>query len=110
MANLRAGLIGLGMMGRHHARNLRSIEGVDLVAVADAAGDPHGLAGGLEVLDGVMVGERTNLAWRCHPRMGIRGNWQMCYHGGSTPPDHDIWWRLRNFALARRYIGPAVRG
>lgn len=53
MANLRAGLIGLGMMGRHHARNLRSIEGVDLVAVADAAGDPHGLAGGLEVLDGV---------------------------------------------------------
>lgn len=53
MANLRAGLIGLGMMGRHHARNLRSIEGVDLVAVADAAGDPHDLAGGLEVLDGV---------------------------------------------------------
>ncbi|MHA6513691.1 Gfo/Idh/MocA family protein [Tessaracoccus sp. Z1128] len=50
MANLRAGLIGLGMMGRHHARNLRSIDGVDLVAVADAAGDPHGLAGDLEVL------------------------------------------------------------
>ena len=33
MANLRAGLIGLGMMGRHHARNLRAIDGVDLVAV-----------------------------------------------------------------------------
>ncbi|HSO69880.1 MAG TPA: Gfo/Idh/MocA family oxidoreductase [Arachnia sp.] len=53
MANLRAGLIGLGMMGRHHARNLRSIDGVDLVAVADAAGDPHGLAGDLEVLPNV---------------------------------------------------------
>lgn len=50
MANLRAGLIGLGMMGRHHARVLRSIEGVDLVAVADPGGDPHGVAGGLEVL------------------------------------------------------------
>ncbi|MGO4957471.1 Gfo/Idh/MocA family protein [Luteococcus sp. Sow4_B9] len=49
MANLRAGLIGLGMMGRHHARNLRSIDGVDLVGVADAMGDPHGVAGGLEV-------------------------------------------------------------
>lgn len=49
MGNLRAGLIGLGMMGRHHARNLRSIDGVDLVAVADPAGDPHGLAGGLDV-------------------------------------------------------------
>lgn len=47
--NLRAGLIGLGMMGRHHARNLRAIDGVDLVGVADAMGDPHGVAGGLEV-------------------------------------------------------------
>ena len=36
MANLRAGLIGLGMMGRHHARVLRSLDGVELVAVADA--------------------------------------------------------------------------
>lgn len=53
MANLRAGLIGLGMMGRHHARNLRAIDGVDLVAVADAQGDPHGVAGGLEVLPNV---------------------------------------------------------
>ena len=50
MANLRAGLIGLGMMGRHHARNLRAIDGVELVAVADAHGDPHGVAGGLPVL------------------------------------------------------------
>ncbi|MEL4547312.1 Gfo/Idh/MocA family oxidoreductase [Luteococcus sp. H138] len=49
MANLRAGLIGLGMMGRHHARNLRAIDGVDLVGVADAMGDPHGVAGNLEV-------------------------------------------------------------
>lgn len=49
MANLRAGLIGLGMMGRHHARNLRAIDGVDLVGVADATGDPHGVAGSLEV-------------------------------------------------------------
>ena len=50
---LRAGLIGLGMMGRHHARNLRSLEGVELVAVADAHGDPHGAAPGLEVLPDV---------------------------------------------------------
>ncbi len=50
---LRAGLIGLGMMGRHHARNLRALDGVELVAVADAAGDPHQAAGGLEVLPGV---------------------------------------------------------
>ncbi|GLI30101.1 MULTISPECIES: Gfo/Idh/MocA family protein [Brachybacterium] len=50
---LRAGLIGLGMMGRHHARNLRALDGVDLVAVADAQGDPHGAAPGLDVLPDV---------------------------------------------------------
>ncbi|RRD46184.1 Gfo/Idh/MocA family protein [Tessaracoccus sp. OH4464_COT-324] len=50
---LRAGLIGLGMMGRHHARNLRAIDGVDLVAVADQVGDPHGVAGDLEVLPSI---------------------------------------------------------
>lgn len=50
---LRAGLIGLGMMGRHHARVLRQIEGVELVAVADPAGDPHGVAGALPVLPDV---------------------------------------------------------
>lgn len=49
-ATLRAGLIGLGMMGRHHARNLQALEGVELVAVADAYGDPHGAASGLEIL------------------------------------------------------------
>lgn len=49
MTTLRAGLIGLGMMGRHHARVLRAIDDVELVAVADAAGDPHHVAGGLPV-------------------------------------------------------------
>lgn len=53
MANLRAGLIGLGMMGRHHARVLGSLDGVDLVAVADPGGDSHNVAGGRPVLDSV---------------------------------------------------------
>ncbi|MBM7783829.1 Gfo/Idh/MocA family protein [Tenggerimyces flavus] len=48
-ATLKAGLIGLGMMGRHHARVLRGLDDVDLVAVADPMGDPHGVAGSLEV-------------------------------------------------------------
>ncbi|WP_154795235.1 Gfo/Idh/MocA family protein [Occultella kanbiaonis] len=55
MANLRAGLIGLGMMGRHHARVLRSLDGVDLVAVADPGGDPHNVAGALPVLPDVQA-------------------------------------------------------
>jgi UDP-N-acetylglucosamine 3-dehydrogenase len=46
MGVLRAGLLGLGMMGRHHARVLASLDGVELVAVADPSGDAHGVAGG----------------------------------------------------------------
>ncbi|KWX02381.1 dehydrogenase [Carbonactinospora thermoautotrophica] len=50
---LRAALIGLGMMGRHHCRILRSLDQVELVAVADPNGDAHGAADGLEVLSSV---------------------------------------------------------
>ncbi len=39
MTNLRAGLVGLGIMGQNHARVLSSLSGVDLVAVADPQGD-----------------------------------------------------------------------
>lgn len=45
LMNLRAGLIGLGVMGRNHARVLASLDGVDLVAIADPAGDTHRIAG-----------------------------------------------------------------
>jgi len=38
---LRAGLIGLGAMGRNHARVLSKLDGVRLVGVLDPAGDQH---------------------------------------------------------------------
>ncbi len=47
---IRMGLIGLGSMGRHHARVIREVEGMELVAVADPSGDKHGVAGSLPVL------------------------------------------------------------
>ncbi|MCW4385042.1 Gfo/Idh/MocA family oxidoreductase [Salinibacterium sp. SYSU T00001] len=53
MMDLRAGLIGLGMMGRHHARVLREIPGVTFVAAADEAGDLHGVTGGAPVVRNV---------------------------------------------------------
>lgn len=49
MGNLRAGLIGIGMMGRHHARVLGSLQGVDLVGIMDPGGDKWGVAGGRPV-------------------------------------------------------------
>lgn len=53
MATLRAGLLGIGMMGRHHARVLREVDGVELVAIADPGGDKFGVSGDLEVLQNV---------------------------------------------------------
>lgn len=53
MTNLRAGLVGVGMMGRHHARVLGSLDGVELVAVVDPGGDPHGVANGRALLSTV---------------------------------------------------------
>ncbi|WP_202878960.1 Gfo/Idh/MocA family protein [Ornithinimicrobium ciconiae] len=50
---IRMGLIGLGAMGRHHARVIREVEGMELVAVADANGDKHGVARELKVLPDV---------------------------------------------------------
>ena len=35
MSELRAGVVGLGMMGRHHVRALKELSGVELVAVHD---------------------------------------------------------------------------
>jgi predicted dehydrogenase len=50
MAALRAGLIGLGMMGRHHARVLSTLDGVEFVAIADPAGNQHGVAPAVPVV------------------------------------------------------------
>lgn len=50
---LRAGLVGIGMMGRNHARVLREIDGIELVGVADPAGDRHRVAGDAPVVDTV---------------------------------------------------------
>lgn len=50
---IRMGVIGLGMMGRHHVRVAREVAEVELVGVADAVGDPHGVAGALPRFDTV---------------------------------------------------------
>lgn len=64
MADLRVGLIGLGMMGRNHARAVREVEGLELVAVADAYGDPHGAAGELSLCGSAdeLIGQGLDMA------------------------------------------------
>lgn len=64
MAELRAGLVGVGSMGRHHARVLRELPGVELVGVVDPAGDTFGVAGGLPVHDSVagLVADGVDIA------------------------------------------------
>lgn len=64
MASLRAGVIGIGAMGRHHARIMRELDGVDLVAVADPGGDRFGAAPGYEIGRSVqdLIDARLDLA------------------------------------------------
>jgi predicted dehydrogenase len=64
MAALRAGLLGVGAMGRHHARVLREVDGIELVAIADQAGDPHGVSAPLEVLPDIeaLIASRIDIA------------------------------------------------
>lgn len=50
---VRVGVIGLGAMGRHHARIWRQMEGVELVGVADPAGDQWRAAIGVPIVAGV---------------------------------------------------------
>ncbi|MEV8564718.1 Gfo/Idh/MocA family oxidoreductase [Streptomyces sp. NPDC051322] len=52
-AGLRAGLIGLGSMGRNHARVLAALDNVRLVGVVDPMGDTNGWAQGAPVLSTV---------------------------------------------------------
>ena len=47
---LRAGLVGLGMMGRNHARVLKALDGVRLVAAADPRIEAKDPVTGVEVL------------------------------------------------------------
>jgi UDP-N-acetylglucosamine 3-dehydrogenase len=51
VSNLRMGLVGIGMMGRNHARVLNALDGVDLIGVADPEGDRFGMAGSAQVVD-----------------------------------------------------------
>lgn len=53
MTALRMGLVGIGMMGRNHARVLNSLDGVELVGVADPGGDKFGTAGNAKVVNSV---------------------------------------------------------
>ena len=50
---LRAGLVGVGAMGRNHARVLASLDGVELVGIADPLGTPDGTLNGVPVVASV---------------------------------------------------------
>ena len=52
-APLRCGLIGIGMMGRNHARVLRELTEVELVVIADPGGDPDNVGHGVPVVRSV---------------------------------------------------------
>jgi UDP-N-acetylglucosamine 3-dehydrogenase len=69
MTALRAGLVGLGAMGRNHARVLQLMDGVQLVGVADPAGDTTGSLRGIPVVSTVteLIGLGLDYAVVCAP-------------------------------------------
>lgn len=48
---IRVGVIGLGMMGRHHARILQDLDGVEFAGAADGLGDRFRVVKGAPVMD-----------------------------------------------------------
>jgi hypothetical protein len=84
--------------------------GMNSIDLSSPDGNGNGVANNDGVLrywiDGALVGERTNLAWRRHPDIGVEGPWWVSYHGGNVKADHDSHYQLSNFVLAREYIGP----
>ena len=71
---LRAGLVGLGMMGRHHARVLGSLDGVELVGVCDPMGDPHRVAGTRPLVSQVeeLIALELIMQWSLHLPLSTR--------------------------------------
>jgi UDP-N-acetylglucosamine 3-dehydrogenase len=77
-SRLRAGLIGLGAMGRHHARVLSTLDGVELVGVLDPAPNsitPHGVPL-LAELDELLASNIDYAVMACptalHEEIGLR--------------------------------------
>ena len=66
---LRAGLIGLGAMGRNHARVLQIVDGVELVGVAEPNGDANNVLRGIPVFATVadLIGVGLDYAVVCCP-------------------------------------------
>lgn len=58
---LRAALVGAGMMGRNHARVLKTLDGVELAAIVDENGDQHGVRGDAALLTSLHKLKKWNI-------------------------------------------------
>jgi hypothetical protein len=76
----------------------------------DDVGNGEAVADGLlrTWVDGVLVGERTGMRWRRHPEISIEGPWINWFFGGKQAANREMHYRMRDFVVARRYIGPRV--
>lgn len=92
---------------------------IDL-SVTDANGNGRAINDGIMRywIDGALVGERTTMAWRLHPDLGLEGSWFIMYHGGvagpidpetgqpTGHPNAEMHYRLNNYVCSTEYIGP----
>ena len=88
---IRYGLIGSGMMGQEHIRNLKILEGCDVTAIADPDGDMSSLS--VET-----SGRRAIITDQLFS--SIRGFVNLCARDGECPRSA-CWMACGRFWLAR---------
>jgi hypothetical protein len=60
-------------------------------------------------VNGVKVFSKTNLRWRNTTALKIQQVWFTWYHGGMQGSNVTMNWRMADFVMATRYIGPKRR-
>ena len=123
---LRVGVVGLGQMGRNHARVVTEVDGIELAGVADPMGDPMGAARGAPVFDDPrrLIDQGIDMACN-HLAMSL-GTWTypgirqffavgtpqfdrgpQRQHGNHHHVDviHVLWWHLRGRHLLNHKRG-----
>ena len=63
--------------------------------------------GVLEVwVNGVKMFSRTNMRWRTSTALKVQQVFFNWYHGGMSPPNKVMHYRMTDVVIADRYIGP----
>lgn len=92
--------------GRYHCIE-QQIKINSIVGPFDELGNGQAVADGVlrTWVDGVFVGERTDMRWHRHPSMGVEGPWINWFFGGKQAAEYQMNYKMFDMVLATEYIG-----